>query len=78
MRSQNGEIDLEDLGKQYREHSNEKKAFYRAYIGNKRVQFSQKPSWRENMGNPLVEQGLTCIYADYLFADDNSALRRDF
>jgi hypothetical protein len=54
------------------------KAFHKASIGGKRVLFSQKPSWRENMGNPLVERGLTCIYADYLYGDESSAARREF
>ena len=76
-RPSGGPFSLRDLGKEYIDYKRSPKAFYRSYIGDKKVQFSQKPSWREYMGNPLAEKGLGCIYTDYIFTGQDTETTKE-
>ncbi|KAI5120351.1 hypothetical protein M0805_009426 [Coniferiporia weirii] len=56
---------LKDLGEEFRKHDNPGSLRHRCPVGSKKVLLSQKPGWREEMGNPFVETRRVCQYADF-------------
>ncbi|KAH8119058.1 hypothetical protein DFH11DRAFT_1562753 [Phellopilus nigrolimitatus] len=67
--------DLEDLGEKFREHESPEFR-YRCPIGSKKVLLNQKPSWREEMGNPFLVNRRVCQYADFGMGGPSRPRRR--
>lgn len=64
-----------DLAEEYQTFANPSSFVHRCAIGPKKVLLSQRPGWREDMGNPFLEGQRVCPYNELTSAGERSTRR---